>query len=110
MKKVKIVRKTTDYSRIINKKQRVVSDLFSIFREPNNLSYNRYGVTVPTKLINAVGRNKIKRQIKSIIDNNEKEFKLAYDYVIIIRKGILNSSYKEMEEDLIKTFKKVKGD
>ena len=37
-----------------------------------------------------------------IIDNNEKVVHNGYDYVIIIKKGILELTYKEMEKELLK--------
>ena len=71
-----------------------------IYRK-NNKS-NRYGITVPKKTGPAVTRNKIKRRVKNIIDNNKKVVHNGYDYVIIIKKGILELTYKEMEKELLK--------
>ena len=67
----------------------------------NNKS-NRYGITVPKKTGPAVTRNKIKRRVKNIIDNNKKVVHNGYEYVIIIKKGILELTYKEMEKELLK--------
>ena len=50
-------------------------------------------------------RNKLKRQIKNIIDKNDVQ--KAYDYVIIIKKEIINLSYQEKEKELLKLFKKI---
>ena len=50
-------------------------------------------------------RNKLKRQIKNIIDKNDVQ--KAYDYVIIIKKEIINLSYQEKEKELLKLFKKM---
>ena len=47
-------------------------------------------------------RNKIKRRVKNIIDNNKKVVHNGYEYVIIIKKGILELTYKEMEKELLK--------
>ena len=53
-------------------------------------------------------RNKLKRQIKSIIDNNKYIYQNNKNYIIIIRKETLNISYQEKEKNLIELFNKLK--
>ena len=65
------------------------------------------GITVPKKTDTAVGRNKIKRRAKNIIDNNKNTIQNGYDYVIIVRKGILELTYKDMEKELLKLIKSI---
>lgn len=55
---------------------------------------------------NAVTRNKIKRQLRNIIDNNLKLFPNFHNYIIICKKEILKLSYSEMEKELIKLLNK----
>ena len=52
-------------------------------------------------------RNKIKRQIKDILDKSNLVFKTNNDYVIIIRNEINNLNYKEIKENLINLISKV---
>lgn len=65
----------------------------------------KFGISVGKKIGNAVVRNKYKRRIKSIIDKNK--YKDGFNCVIILGKGILNRTYKEMEENLIFAFKQI---
>ena len=53
-------------------------------------------------------RNKLKRQVKSIIDNNKKIYEISKNYIIIIREGALSLSYQEKEKELISLFNKLK--
>ena len=62
-------------------------------------------ITIPKKTGTAVVRNKIKRRIKNIIDNNKKIVQSGYDYVIIVKKGVLDLTYQEMERELLKLIK-----
>ena len=63
----------------------------------------KFGFVISKKISKrAVDRNKIKRRVKNIIDNNKKVVHNGYDYVIIIKKGILELTYKEMEKELLK--------
>jgi len=101
MKKIDIIKSSREYTEIINNGQNIKSKNFSIYYRKNDKK-NRYGISVPTKTGKAVIRNKIKRRIKNIIDNNKNSMQIGYDYVIIIRKGILELTYQDMEEELLK--------
>lgn len=101
MKKIEIIKSSREYTDIINNSRAKKSKYFSVYYRKNNKS-NRYGITVPKKIGPAVTRNKIKRRVKNIIDNNKKVVHNCYDYVIIIKKGILELTYKEMEKELLK--------
>lgn len=106
MKKAEIIRLSREFTEIINLNKSVKNKYFSIYYRKNNTS-NRYGITVPKKIGTAVTRNKIKRRIKNIIDINKKSVHNSYDYVIIIRKGILDLTYKEIEKELINLIVKI---
>ncbi len=101
MKKIEIIKSSREYTEIINNSRSKKSKYFSVYYRKNNGS-NRYGITVPKKTGPAVTRNKIKRRIKNIIDNNKKDVHNGYDYVIIIKKGILDLTYEEIEKELLK--------
>ncbi|MGM9881715.1 MAG: ribonuclease P protein component [Bacilli bacterium] len=105
MKKIEIIKSSREYTEIINNSKSKKSKYFSIYYRDNN-DKNRYGITVPTKTGTAVIRNKIKRRIKNIIDDNKKTIQSGLDYVIIVKKGILDLTYKEMEDELLKLIKK----
>lgn len=101
MKKREIVKKNQEFKEIIKNKKRFSNNLFVIYYNENKYNKKRYGISVSKKIGNAVVRNKIKRQIKNIIDKNQNIFKNNQDYIIIVRKEILNYNYNEIEISLI---------
>lgn len=105
MKKKEIIKKSNDYTKVINKNNKLKNKYYSLFyiKSDNTL----FGISIPKKIGNAVIRNKNKRQIKNIIDNNKNNIQNGYNYVIIIRKEILSLSYQEKEKELINLFKKI---
>ena len=106
MKKKDIIKSSREYTEIIKKCRYAKNSHFIIYyRQTENK--NRYGISVPTKIGKANIRNKIKRRIKNIIDINEITIQKNYDYVIIIRKGLLELSYKEIEISLLNLLKKI---
>ncbi len=105
MKKKEIIKKSNDFTKVINKNNKLKNKYYSLFYTKNDKT--QYGISIPKKIGNAVTRNKNKRQIKNIIDNNKNYIQDGYNYVIIIRKEILNLDYKEKEQELINLFKKI---
>lgn len=101
MKKIEIIKSSREYTEIINLNNAKRSKYFSIYFRKNNRD-NRYGISIPKKTGTAVVRNKIKRRIKNIIDSNKKRVQNGYDYVIIVKKGILELTYQEIEAELLK--------
>ena len=106
MKKKDIIKSSREYTEIIKKCKYVKNKYFIIYFRKNN-NYNRYGISVPTKTGKANIRNKIKRRIKNIIDINKISIQKSFDYVIIIRKGLVELSYKEIEINLLDLLKKI---
>ena len=107
MKKIDIIKEAKDFDYIINHIPKKRNKYFSIFYLSNK-EKNHYGISVPKKLGIAVIRNKKKRQIKNIIDKNKKILPKYYDYVIILKKELLELTYLEMEENLLSLFKQIK--
>ena len=101
MKKRDIVKSNILFNDIIQKGIRNANKYFVICRVSKNEEKNNYGIAVGKKVGNAVTRNKIKRQIRNIIDNNYKSFPNFHNYIIICKKEALNLSFKEMNDKLI---------
>ena len=101
MKKLEIIKSSREYTEIINTNKCKRNKYFSVYYRKNN-DKNKYGITVPKKTGTALIRNKIKRRVKNIIDNNKNIVQKNYDYVIIVKKGIIDLTYQEMEKELLK--------
>ena len=105
MKKIEIIKSSREYTDIINNSRAKKSKYFSVYYRKNNKS-NRYGITVPKKTGPAVTRNKIKRQLRSIIDKND--YQNNFNCIIIVRKSILNKTYQEITNQLFEIVEKQK--
>lgn len=98
MKKINIVKKNRDFSRIIKNNRPIKSNLFVIYLENNTNDIHKFGISASKKVGNAVTRNRLKRQIKSILDKNT--YKNNFNCIIIIKKDIIDKSFDEMTKDL----------
>jgi len=54
---------------------------------PNRLPFNRLGITTSKKVGNAVARNRAKRIIKAAYQQNEIQFPVGFDFVIVARES-----------------------
>ncbi len=98
MKKKYIVKTKEEFNEIIRTTKPYKHKCFNIYIRKSNFNYSRYGISVPKKYGIAVQRNKIKRQLKEIIDSNQYLFKKNTDYIIIVRDSIKSKEYNEIEK------------
>ena len=106
LKRLEMVKKNSDFKEIILNGKSIKAKYYNIYyKDIDNKC--KFGLAVSKKIGNAVVRNKIKRRVKAIIDKNKKLFSNK-NYIIMVKREILNLSFKEMEENLIEMLKKGK--
>lgn len=105
MKKINIVKSSDEFTRIIKSIKPKRFKGYLVFVELNNNDHFEFGITVSKKVGNAVIRNRIKRQFKSIIDKNN--YQKSFKCIIIIKKEALENTYEDIEKSLNKYFSKI---
>ena len=53
-------------------------------------------------------RNKLKRQVRAIIDNIKENFPNGRDYIIMIKRNCLEINFQEMKKNLIQLIEEIK--
>ena len=100
MKKKCRVCKNYEFSSIIQKRKYIKSSAFVFYYKPKKHSTARVGISVGKKLGNAVCRNQVKRQVRSMVDALY-DFNEAYDTILIVRpvyqKQTFEQNFKELE-------------
>lgn len=75
----------------------------------NHHTLNRFAFVVSLKISKkAVERNKIKRRMREIIQEEISQIKPGFDFLIIAKPGIINKNYKEIQDEIRSLFKKAK--
>ena len=100
MKVINRIKKSEDFLLTIKKGKTYRSDTYTIHITSNPYSYTRVGLSVSSKLGNAVTRNRIKRQIRSMCDSLINYNNQSIDIIIIVRKPFLNDN-KSLLSDLL---------
>ena len=98
MNKKYIIRKNEEIQSIIKNAKKLVNNYFIVYYLKNELSYNRYCVSVSKKIGKAHMRNLYKRRIKDIL--MKIKYNNSCDYVIILRKNVLDINYEMMKKEL----------
>lgn len=113
MKKINIIKESKDFEKIIKKGKLLKNKYYILYYLPNDDNkYYRFGISVGKKISNkAVIRNKLKRRLKSIIDNHKNLYQNNKDYIIIMERSCLEANYQELENNFIDILNKLnKGD
>ncbi len=103
------ITKDKEFDRAFKTGQSFYTKAFGLKEIDNDLGTSRLGVLVSTKVSKkAVIRNKIKRQIKEIIQEELPNLKPGKDLVIIVFSKILEKKFEELKEAVILSLKKLK--
>ena len=100
MKKQEMIKKHSEFSDIIKNSRYIKNNDFIIYYRDNNYNQKRFGIAISKKIGKAVTRNKLKRQTREIIDKLKTLFKNNKDYIIMIRKGCLETSFNDRLKNL----------
>jgi len=100
MKIVNRIKKTDEFALTIKKGKAVNSRSYTVHYVTNNLPYTRVGLSISTKVGNAVVRSRCKRQVRAMCDSLLDYNKQSLDLVIVIRKPFLGYSFNENKSQL----------
>ena len=95
------------------KKKKISNKYISIFfgnLPTKNAKKLNISFSVKKKIGNAVCRNKIKRRLRSIVNDAIKKISinLNYSYLVISQPAMINSDFKDIKETLFQEFKKIR--
>ena len=100
MKRTETIKDQKLFNNIIRNGKFVKNNYFVIYNIRKEETNILYGIAISKKVGNAVTRNKIKRQIRAIIDNHRNLFKNNNNYIIMIRKGSVGIDYQTLDRAL----------
>ena len=98
MKKKNIIKKNEDFNRMIQKIKPYKYKDYLLYLEYNNNDDYHFGFSVGKKIGTSVVRNKIRRQLKSIVDKNS--YSNGFNCIIMVGKGIKFREFQEMKNNL----------
>ncbi len=102
------LKKNEDFQQTISAKHRLGNSSFTIYLSHNDLGHLRVGISTSKKLGIAVVRNRIRRQVRSMIQHR-LVVDQSIDLVIIVKNGYLLQSFVDNEQLLLKLIRSLGG-
>lgn len=78
-----------------------------VYGRTSRREHSRVGITVSTKVGNAVTRNRARRRIKECYRRNEDKFKAGCDIVFVARVRAVSIPYAELENEMLTICRKL---
>ena len=109
LRKENRIRKDKEFDRVFKAGQSFYGKDLGLKLTKNDLNISRFGILINTKVSKkAVVRNKVKRQLRAIIERNISDISNGYDLVIIVFPQILDKKFQEIEKILLNSLFKLK--
>ena len=110
--KIVALSKNEEFKSLLKKKKvsnKYVTIFFGKLPNKDNKKIN-ISFSVKKKIGNAPNRNKIKRRLRSIVDEAVKKITINFDFSILViaKESMLNNEYKIIKETLFQDLEKIK--
>jgi len=92
------IKKNHEFRRLYDKGKSAATPCVVVYFRRTNRDYNQLGITVSTKIGNAVCRNRVRRRLREIYRLNEKRLPRGLDIVVVARAKSPYASYAELEK------------
>jgi len=110
--KILALSKNEEFKSLLKKKKisnKYVTIFFGKLPNKDNRKLN-ISFSVKKKIGNSVKRNKIKRRLRSIVNDAVKIISINFDFSILVlaKESMLNNEYKNIKETLFQDLEKIK--
>ncbi len=99
-KPLRSLRKRRDFESVFRDGVTAGSRYLVMYAKPNELSFNRLGLSVSKKIGKAVTRNRIKRLLKEAMRRVLEDVPQDYDFVLVAKKPSLEVELNDFIRDI----------
>jgi ribonuclease P protein component len=91
-----------DFRGAMKSGRRLTSEHYVLFLRENERGFHRLGIIVKKEVGPANIRNRMKRYLREFFRLNKQQINSSFDIIILVKKGVLPKSFREVEEELRK--------
>jgi|YNPNPStandDraft_1061719.scaffolds.fasta_scaffold227137_1 ribonuclease P protein component len=99
------LRHSLDFQKVRQQGNRWRNGALTVNLLPNSLEHNRFGVVVSRRVGKAVSRNRIKRQLRAVLQYWIPKLRTGYDIIVVAHPVSFTASSHELEKTLERLFK-----
>ena len=95
--------KSTDFNKIKKNGKTYLNPIVKMMVNENGLTNSRFAIITSKFIGNAVERNRCKRRLRAVLNQNRNKYASGWDFIFIVRKRFLTSNSSEIQaavEDL----------
>ncbi len=93
-----------EFRRVYDEGERRSASIGAVFFRPNGLPRTRLGITVPSRVGNAVVRNRLKRRLREAFRLNRAAIPAGWDIVVNPREAVAKASFTSLVKELLRVF------
>ncbi len=91
------LKRSADFKKVKDSGQTYYHPYLKLAVASNGLAISRFGVVVSKIIGNAVVRNRCKRRVRAVLNQNKQNYENGWDFVFIIRKRFLHSTACDLQ-------------
>ena len=99
------VKENYEFRRIYRRGKTAVSPTLVLYGQKNRQGKTRLGITVSTKIGNAVVRNRVRRRLREIWRLNKDVLQPGWDIILVARVRAVHADYRRINEDYLRLLK-----
>lgn len=101
------LKSNNEFRRLYQRGKSAVDSYLAVYFRNGRFKKSRLGITVSTKVGNAVTRNRVRRRIKEAYRLHEDEFIAPVDLVVVSRVRCAGATYHQIENSLLRLSSKL---
>ena len=101
------IKQNYEFRRLYNTGKSAATGLIAVYCRRNRRGTNQFGITVGSKVGNAVVRNRVRRRLREIYRLNEAGICRGFDIVIVARMKSPAATYRQLLADFLRLMDKL---
>lgn len=107
MKRIESIKQNYEFRRIYAKGKSAARPHMAVYTMKNRRGKSRIGITVSTKVGNAVVRNRIRRRLREIYRLNTQVLQPGTDIIIVARGKSKSATYAQLQAEYLRLIDKL---